>query len=408
MRGLAINRDALWWANVGGYIGNTNPALPTGTVSSVSAQIINMHSGYCTMGIWVQNATSMWSTEVYVTAAYDLYQSFWTGTAWDSFAVTSYLTGSASVPSGGFFGVTGRVLDTTGMAFLYLTNAAGTAVYTFEQRTMAWVNVPAQGLLLQAFTAPANVKWRGLHYFPTPGPTPSATPTASTSSTSSLTATPTTTATATASISVGTSPSATATPASSVTASPSVTPSPSRSASTTRTPTVTPTPTGTAGLPFATGSLVVLRFGTGAAALTAATAPAFLDEFTEAGVALSTTALPSSLISFSGNGGVQQASGSRTDQTGSEGLLQPSTDGTLLSLVGPDSLGLGATAGTSTTGRVAIINASRGVDVSTRITTGANDAWSSALINGNSVYATSKSGLQYTTVGSASSTQICA
>jgi hypothetical protein len=121
------------------------------------------------------------------------------------------------------------------------------------------------------------------------------------------------------------------------------------------------------GAAFTPGSIVAYRVGSLTTVPSANASPVFLDEYSQNGTLLQTIALPTA------TGTAPLTYPLTASSTGSEGLLNRSVDGTCLTVPGyAAALGYTSVAGASTTSNeraVAFVNASGGVDTTTRLGT---------------------------------------
>src|SRR6516165_2476638 len=157
---------------------------------------------------------------------------------------------------------------------------------------------------------------------------------------------------------------------------------------------------------FTPGDLVVYRVGTGADPLVSTGNAVFLDEYTPSGTLVQSIALPTT---NSGSNHPLIASGTST----SEGLLTLSADGRYLILTGYDQAPGGTeslpTSPSSTVPRdVGRVDAAGNIDTSTTLTAfSGNNIRSATSTDGIDVWIVGgNDGVQYTTLGSTTSTQI--
>lgn len=152
---------------------------------------------------------------------------------------------------------------------------------------------------------------------------------------------------------------------------------------------------------FTKGNLVVVQMGDGSAALTSSSTPVFVKEYTPTGSLVQTITIPST------------GSSPRftvTGNSGSEGHLIRSTDGSYLTIAGYDTVAGATSFALAATKRVvARIDASGTVDLTTELTDGSTAAVRSVVMdnNSNTWTATSAVGIRYKAFGSTgTSTQL--
>ena len=293
-------------------------------------------------------------------------------------------TANGAITAANVHGVAGVVSGST--VDLYAAGTTGSDGILYAFTDSSGYNGALSGSATTLLTAPVNEAFHGIALAPVaPPPTPTLTPTITPGG-------PTLTPTAT----------------------PTRTPTRTATATATQSPTQTQTPTSTATPgPFTTGNIVVYRVGDGSTALAAGVGvPVFLDEYTPSGTLVQSIGLPT------GASGANQpliASGT----AGTEGQLTRSVDGRYLLLtgyaaaVGTASLTTSAAATVART--VGQVDAAGTIDTTTALTnfSDGDKPRGAASTDGVNVWLTcggkataGTDGVQYTTLGSTTSTQI--
>ncbi|WP_254508842.1 beta strand repeat-containing protein [Anatilimnocola floriformis] len=155
---------------------------------------------------------------------------------------------------------------------------------------------------------------------------------------------------------------------------------------------------------FTAGNLVIYRAGDGVAALSNAAVAAFLDEYTPTGTLVQSIALPTAP---NGTQLAALASGSSTN----DGMISRSADGQYIMFPGYNSVagtgGVAASLPTVTQRVVGRIDSAGVMDTSTGLTTITNNIRSVTSTNGIDIWTGgSNTGVQYTTLGSTTSTVV--